>query len=173
MSQNSNHSSQHNYKEITIETLRTPPLQIKPAPIQKRLIAALIDSVAIGLAWLAVIVALRRGIGGGLVFNAEYLAVITFVYYSLQEGLFSFTIGKRLLGLRVVGKDGDPASVIESLVRNFLRFVDWLPFLYLLGAVTIGISAKKQRLGDMAAGTVVTPAPKKDINPPPAPFLFH
>jgi uncharacterized RDD family membrane protein YckC len=173
MSDGAKHWGHDDHKEVTIDTVRTPPLRIQPAPIQRRLIAGLIDSIIIGLAWLAVIAALRRGIEDQLVFNAGYLAVITFAYYSPQEGLFSLTIGKRLLGLRVLGKDGDPASIRESLIRNFLRFVDWLPFLYLLGAVTITISTKKQRLGDIAAGTIVTLAPEKDINPPPAPFLFH
>lgn len=173
MSHSADHWGHDDHKEATIETLRTPPLHIEPAPILKRLIAGLIDSIIIGLAWLVAIAALRRGIEAELVVNAGYLAVLTFAYYFPQEGLFSFTIGKRLLGLRVLGEAGDPASIRESLIRNFLRFVDWLPLLYILGGVTIAISAEKQRLGDMAAGTVVTLAPEKDINPPPAPFLFH
>jgi uncharacterized RDD family membrane protein YckC len=116
---------------------------------------------------------LHRGITDESAVNAGYLAALTFAYYFPQEALFSFTIGKRLLGLRVLGKDGDPASMRESLIRNFLRFVDWLPFLYILGAIAIVMSTGKQRLGDTAAGTIVTLAPEREINPPPAPFLFH
>jgi uncharacterized RDD family membrane protein YckC len=173
MSQGVEHWGHDDHNEATIETLRTPPLRIQPAPIRKRILAAVIDSIIICLAWLVVIGSLRRGIEAELVVNAVYLAVVAFAYYFPQEGLFSFTIGKRLLGLRVLGKRGDPASIRESLIRNFLRFVDWLPLLYVLGAVTIALSTQRQRLGDMAAGTVVTLAPEKDINPPPAPFLFH
>ena len=173
MSNSANHWGHDDHREVSIETLKTPPLRIPPAPIRRRLISGLIDSIIIGLVWLVVIAALHRGIQDQLVFNAQYLAVITFAYYSSQESLFSLTIGKRLLGLRILGRDGDPASIRESLIRNLLRFVDFLPFLYLLGAITIAVSTKKQRLGDMAAGTIVTLAPEKDINPPPAPFLFH
>jgi uncharacterized RDD family membrane protein YckC len=159
-------------KEITVDTLRTPPLQIPPAPISKRLIAGLIDSLIIGLVWLAILEALHRGIDAEFT-NFAYLAAVTFAYYFLQESLFSLTIGKRLLGLRILGKGGDPISIQESLLRNILRFVDWLPFLYILGALSVAISGKRQRLGDLVAGTFVTLTPEKDINPPPAPFLFH
>lgn len=173
MSQTADHRGHNNHNEVTIETLRTPPLHIQPAPIQKRFIACLIDSIIIGLAWLVVITVLRRGIEDESAVNVGYLAAVTFAYYFLQEGLFSFTIGKRLLGLRVLGKGGDPASMRGSLIRNFLRFVDWLPLLYILGAAAIVMSTGKQRLGDTAAGTIVTLAPEREINPPPAPFLFH
>jgi uncharacterized RDD family membrane protein YckC len=107
-----------------------------------------------------------------LLVSAQYLA-LTFLYYVLQESVFASTIGKHLLRLRVVGNGGDPASIQEALIRNLLRLVDWLPLLYLLGALTIAISSKKQRLGDIVAGTVVTLVAERDINPPPAPFLFH
>jgi uncharacterized RDD family membrane protein YckC len=126
----------------------------------------------IGIVWLALLEALHRGINAELA-NAGYLAAVTFTYYFLQEGLFSLTIGKRLLRLRILGREGDPASMQESLLRNLLRFVDWLPFLYILGILSVVISAERRRLGDLVAGTFVTPAPEKDTNPPPAPFLFH
>ena len=163
---------QDGHKEITIDTLQTPPLHIRPAPISKRLVAGLIDSLIIGLVWLGLLAALHRGINVEWA-NAGYLGAITFTYYFLQEGLFSLTIGKRLLRLRIVGREGDPASVKESLLRNLLRFVDWLPFLYILGVLSVVISTERRRLGDLVAGTFVTPAPEKDANPPPAPFLFH
>jgi uncharacterized RDD family membrane protein YckC len=173
MSQHTNHQADDDHKEVTIETLRTPPLRIQAAPVKKRLIAGLMDSVIVVLVWLVAITVLRQGPETQLVVSAWYLGVLSFVYYFLQEGLFSATIGKRLSGLRVVGKSGDPASMRESLIRNLLRFVDWLPAFYVLGAVIIAISTDRRRFGDMVAGTAVTLAPEKDINPPSAPFLFH
>ena len=101
------------------------------------------------------------------------LAVVTLVYYILFEGLVATTIGKHLLKLRVVGRAGDPITFKEALLRNVLRFVDWLPLLYIIGLTFLLTSKQKQRVGDLVAGTVVTPALEKDINPPPAPFLFH
>jgi uncharacterized RDD family membrane protein YckC len=121
---------------------------------------------------LVLVIALGKGIEVRLVY-LPYLALVTFLYYLLQEGLFASTIGKRMLKLRIVGPDGAPSSMKQSTVRNLLRFVDWIPVLYVVGAIVIATSSRKQRLGDIAAGTVVTIAEEKDINPPPAPFLFH
>lgn len=78
-----------------------------------------------------------------------------FAYYIAMERLAGGTIGKRLLGLRVVRVDGRPLGWGGAIVRNLMRPIDGLPLLYLLGIVTIAISGKDQRLGDMLAGTVV------------------
>jgi len=75
--------------------------------------------------------------------------------------------------LRVVGKDGGPCSLDASLKRNLLRFLDWLPLFYIVAAICILASHDRRRLGDRVASTMVTKVPEKDINPPPAPFLFH
>ena len=160
-------------RELTVETLRTPPLRIPPAPIRKRILAALIDSLIVAAAWITLLLWLRVRMLEQLALDAESLAAIIILYYVIQESAFASTAGKRLLRLRVVGLDGDPPSIQKSIIRNLLRPVDWLPLLYILGLLTIVISSKKQRLGDIVAGTVVTLAPEKDINPPPAPFLFH
>jgi len=172
MSQQADHPSHDDHNEVTIETLKTPPLQIRPAPIRKRAIAALIDSALVSVASAMLFLWLHQKFTDLLLVSAQCLT-LTFLYYVLQESIFASTIGKHLLGLRVVGNGGDPSSIQEALIRNLLRFVDWLPLLYLLGALTIAISSKKQRLGDIVAGTVVTLVAERDINPPPAPFLFH
>jgi uncharacterized RDD family membrane protein YckC len=173
MSPHVNHEGNEDHGEVTIETLRTPPLRIPPAPIRKRFTAGLVDSLIVGLLWLVAIIATRQATESQLWLNAGSLAVLNFLYYFLQESLFAATVGKSLSGLRVVGNNGDPASMRESFLRNALRFVDWLPAFYALGAVMIATSADRRRLGDMVAGTTVTLNPEKDINPPPAPFLFH
>jgi uncharacterized RDD family membrane protein YckC len=102
-----------------------------------------------------------------------YIVIVGFVYYFLLEAIFATTVGKSMLKLRVLGTDGDPCSWSASFKRNLLRLVDWLPFLYIVGILGILTSREKQRVGDRVAGTIVTTAPEKDINPPPAPFLFH
>jgi uncharacterized RDD family membrane protein YckC len=48
--------------------------------------------------------------------------------------------------------------VRQAVVRNLLRVVDGLPFLYLVGIITIAASKRDQRVGDMAAGTIVVRA---------------
>lgn len=75
-------------------------------------------------------------------------------YFIYLEGTYSTTVGKRLVGLRVVMEDGTPCTISAAVVRFVLRIIDGL-FGYLVGAVLIATSEKKQRLGDRAANTIV------------------
>ncbi|HEX3628171.1 MAG TPA: RDD family protein [Verrucomicrobiae bacterium] len=70
------------------------------------------------------------------------------------------TIGKKLFRLRVVDVAGMRLQFNQIVVRNLLRFVDELPFLYFVGGVACWVSPKCQRLGDLAANTVVVRTPK-------------
>ena len=65
------------------------------------------------------------------------------------------TPGKKALGISVVHDDLTPVSFGTSMVRNLLRTVDFLPFFYLFGVVTMVSNSRFQRLGDLAAGTLV------------------
>jgi uncharacterized RDD family membrane protein YckC len=90
-------------------------------------------------------------------FIAAYAAV-AFLYYILLEGLAGATVGKRLLKLKVVRENGLPCGIGPAIVRNILRIVDELPFLYIIGMILISRSDKKQRLGDRFAKTIVIKA---------------
>jgi uncharacterized RDD family membrane protein YckC len=70
------------------------------------------------------------------------------------------TIGKRLLRLRVVDAEGLRLQFHQIVTRNLLRFVDSLPFLYFVGGVVSWLSPKCQRLGDLAANTIVIRSPR-------------
>ncbi len=65
------------------------------------------------------------------------------------------TPGKRWTGLRVVRTSGAPVGFLTSVVRNLMRLVDMLSTFYVVGIVAVLVSKNNQRLGDMAAGTVV------------------
>jgi len=65
------------------------------------------------------------------------------------------TPGKRLNGLRVVRTGGRPVTFVPSVIRNVMRIIDFLPTLYGVGILAVMLSARNQRLGDMAAGTLV------------------
>jgi uncharacterized RDD family membrane protein YckC len=81
--------------------------------------------------------------------------VIIVVYFVLLEGLLGVTLGKWVLGLRVVQiGDGRP-GLWKSLVRNALRVVDSLPALNILGMILIQRSEERARFGDRVAGTRV------------------
>jgi uncharacterized RDD family membrane protein YckC len=70
------------------------------------------------------------------------------------------TMGKRLLRLRVVDEQGLRLQFSQVVVRNLLRIVDSFPLLYMAGGVTCLISGKSQRLGDIAASTIVIRNPE-------------
>jgi RDD family len=65
------------------------------------------------------------------------------------------TVGKRLLRLRVLDADGLRLQFHQVLMRNMVRFVDMLPGFYLVGGLACLLSRKAQRLGDLAASTIV------------------
>lgn len=65
------------------------------------------------------------------------------------------TVGKKLMGLRVMDEQGLKLRPSQVVLRNIMRFVDVLPAFYALGALVSLFSARAQRLGDIAAGTVV------------------
>src|SRR4030042_6527202 len=80
---------------------------------------------------------------------------LSWAYFVVFEGLTARTPGKFLLGLKVVNLDGGRYDWKAVLLRNVLRIVDSLPILYIVGLVTVAVSQRNQRLGDLAAGTLV------------------
>lgn len=75
-------------------------------------------------------------------------------YYILCESATGATLGKRMVGIRVVGEDGEHITFGAAVVRNLLRFVDAL-FFYFVGFIFAILSKRGQRLGDRAAHTIV------------------
>jgi len=65
------------------------------------------------------------------------------------------TLGKRLLGLRVVDASGLRLNPSQVVVRNLLRALDALPVFYAVGGAACFLSRRSQRIGDLLAGTVV------------------
>lgn len=88
------------------------------------------------------------------------------VYFEVRHN--GQTPGKRRAGIRVIRENGAPVDFRSSCVRNLLGVADFLPFGYLLGAMLVILSSRAQRLGDMAAGTLVvrerSPLAPADIN---------
>ncbi|MGD0252858.1 MAG: RDD family protein [Verrucomicrobiota bacterium] len=94
------------------------------------------------------------------------LSVIGYFVISIGYGIFfewtwrGQTIGKKLLRLRVVDVEGMRLQFNQIVVRNLLRFVDALPAFYFVGGVACWLNSKCQRLGDLAANTVVIRSPR-------------
>jgi uncharacterized RDD family membrane protein YckC len=76
-------------------------------------------------------------------------------YFIFLEGWLGATLGKWILGLRVIGLDGRRAGLWKGIVRNALRLIDGLPAFSLLGVILIQRSEERMRFGDRIAGTRV------------------
>lgn len=93
--------------------------------------------LAIGIGWLVVLL----------------LTIGYFVAFEVfNEGK---TPGKAMFSIQVLGLDGEPVGFGPSIVRNLLRLVDLFPAFPILGAISILVSDRNQRLGDLAARTIV------------------
>jgi uncharacterized RDD family membrane protein YckC len=94
---------------------------------------------------------------GSIVFDplCLYFLIVIIAYFILLEGFAGSTVGKWLVGVRVVGADGRRVSMTQSVVRNALRVVDSLPTLNVVGIVLILVSPEKARFGDRVAKTRV------------------
>ncbi len=101
------------------------------------------NTVKARAAWLA-------GIVGMLLF------VLTHGYFVWWEWQRSGqSPGKRALGIRVIKEGGYALSFTDALLRNLLRLADFLPFLNAAGLASVFLTPRGQRLGDLAAGTLV------------------
>lgn len=97
-------------------------------------------------------------------FYIAFNFAIVFLYGILLEWFWrGQTIGKRLMSLRVVDEQGLNLKLEQVIIRNLLRLVDRLPLMYMVGGVCMLLNGRNQRLGDIAAGTVVAYMPKIDI----------
>lgn len=141
---------------LRVETPEGIDLILRPAGVLPRALAFAID-LGIRAALLLVLfllISLLGTLGQGL--GAILLFLVTWWYMVLFEVLNQGrSPGKKILGLQVIHEDGTPIGWAASLTRNLLRFVDMLPFAYCLGILSCLNSTRFQRLGDIAAGTLV------------------
>jgi uncharacterized RDD family membrane protein YckC len=80
---------------------------------------------------------------------------IIFAYLILMEAYVGWTVGKRIMGMRLVDGNSDKIGFSKSVIRNLLRLVDGLPAFNLLGTILIVSSPTGQRFGDRVTGTYV------------------
>lgn len=165
---------------IEIATPEGVDLEVELAGLGSRFVAALLDGVLKGLV-IGALAILLYAIGSGVA-TAVFL-VLAFAVWFGYDVLFEVlaagrTPGKRACGLRVVRTGGQPVGFRTSAIRNLLRIVDGPLTGYVAGMVAILVSKQNQRLGDMAAGTLVVrePSPPRrsrraraDVVPPPPP----
>jgi uncharacterized RDD family membrane protein YckC len=129
------------------------------AGIASRAIAGVID-LAVAFVLIVLVSVAFDGDGVAAAVRAILIFLILFFLPILFDVLDSGRgVGKRVVGLRVVTLRGGPIRARTSAIRNLLRIVDFLPTFYLVGGSMVLFSQTGQRLGDLAAGTVVTFTP--------------
>ena len=108
-----------------------------------------------GAVAVSLLLSLGAASGMGPALVAYFL--LSWGYGAFCEGVFNGqTPGKRALGLRVVSERGVPITGAQAVLRNLVGTVDGLvPFFFMLGLSSMLLSGKFQRLGDLAAGTMV------------------
>ena len=118
------------------------------------------------LATILCLVIASRWPGLGSVARWVIAAVVYLLYFLIQEGLWGKTLGKKAFGLVIHRLDGHRAGWRTAVIRTTTRVVEANPLLLgeLPGALAVVFSKRKQRLGDMWAGTVVALA--KDVDKP-------
>ena len=143
-----------------------------------RALAALFDALLQGLVLTGVGLIVMNGVGGSMSSAIFLLVAAAFIpgyhiYFETRSA--GQTPGKRRMKLRVLRTDGGPVTLVASLVRNLLRLVDFLPGSYFVGAAAIFMTSLNQRLGDLAAGTIVVleprSSPRPDLLAMPPPLL--
>ena len=150
--------STYNYSEKPVDNSK-----IQLASLGSRIGAYLIDFLIIFVLFVIILIIIDSQAPYlsddtyALLGSLAYILVL-FGYFVLLEGPLGKgrTAGKRVFKLRVVKKeDQGTIDYGKSFVRNILRLIDGLPFLYIIGMILISDSDLNQRLGDRAAGTIV------------------
>jgi uncharacterized RDD family membrane protein YckC len=125
----------------------------------RRFVAYLLDTVLLGLAMLLLtLVLIMLSLGSPSGFGPIFLGyfILTWGYGAFCEGIFNGqTVGKALMGIRVVSEQGVPISGAQAILRNLVGAVDGYAFFFQIGLASMILSRRFQRLGDMAAGTMV------------------
>ena len=154
-------------EKLSIDTPEQVALEFHLATIGSRFLALAIDTLiqAVGAAGLLAVAVLFRFVVGPVWPGAPNwaFAVVLLGWLTLYYGYFAIletiwngqTPGKRVMGLRVIHASGRPLSAQEAILRNVVRIVDQMPGIYAIGMIAVLLSERSQRLGDLAAGSVV------------------
>jgi uncharacterized RDD family membrane protein YckC len=155
--------------EVRIETPEQIDVSLEVAGLGSRFVAQIVDwgikfGVIIFLGLLAAVLLLLLGVTfEDKTMRSLLLAGFIIIFYVMFLGFDMFfevrfngqTPGKMVAGIRVIREGGGPVDVSAACVRNVLGLADMLPIFYLLGGLIVLLNKRGQRLGDMAAGTIV------------------
>lgn len=155
---------------VSVITPEYVQIQFETAGVGSRVIAKLIDYVLITLIFtlllilsIPVVIDMSEMVGEemGFILAALYLVVfaaLPLAYLVLTEYFMGRTVGKWLLGLRLITDTGQSPGFWSIFLRNILILADQF---FLIGLIFMWLHGKEQRIGDLAAGTLVIYERKK------------
>jgi uncharacterized RDD family membrane protein YckC len=158
--------------QLTIDTPEQVSIRFPVAGLGSRFLALFADTVVQAIAYtvLILIVVLvvssaPKAAGGELSRTGEkwLVAGLVLFHFLLYWGYFTLfetfwngqTPGKKLFKIRVIQQSGRQITFFEAMTRNLIRVVDMIPSFYLVGVIAMLCNRQHQRLGDLAAGTLV------------------
>jgi uncharacterized RDD family membrane protein YckC len=153
--------------QLNIDTPELVEIELPLAGIGSRFIALLVDYVIWFAAFLLIgtlAAILLPGIGAFSKISEQWaVAILIFIIFLFNWGYFTLfeafwngrTPGKRVARIRVIQRSGRAIGLFESMARNLVRYVDQIPFFYAVGVIAMFVTKQHQRLGDLAAGTLV------------------
>ncbi len=153
--------------QLNIDTPELVTIEMPLAGIGSRFIAVLIDTLlwGVGLFVLAILfIIIAPSIQAFNKISYQWaVAIAVFLLFLFNWGYFTLfeafwngrTPGKKIARIRVIQQSGRPIGLFESMARNFIRYVDQVPSFYAVGVIAMFLTKQHQRLGDLAAGTLV------------------
>ena len=139
-----------------------PPVALEVHVTGRRILATIVDAIIFSIFyWLLTMLLGSTSVEGGTIAfslgalgSLIYFAGI-FAYYLFMEGYLGQTVGKMLLGIKVVREDnGGVPGLGAAALRTVLRIIDGILF-YAVAFVSVLATQKNRRLGDMVANTLV------------------
>jgi uncharacterized RDD family membrane protein YckC len=153
--------------QLSIDTPELVSIEMPLAGIGSRFIAMLVDTLIWGAGLFVIgmfVWILQPALQAFSKLSYQWVvAIVTFLVFLFNWGYFTLfeafwngrTPGKRVARIRVIQRTGRPIGLFESMARNFVRYIDQIPFFYAVGIITMFVTKQHQRLGDLAAGTLV------------------
>jgi uncharacterized RDD family membrane protein YckC len=154
--------------QLSIDTPELVAIEMPLAGIGSRFIALLVDYLIWGAGFLVLLIFLAIVLSSFKLYSAisERWVVVLIIagafllnlgYFTLFEAFWNGrTPGKRVARIRVIQRSGRAIGLFESMARNLVRYIDMQPFsIYAVGVIAMFATKQHQRLGDLAAGTLV------------------
>lgn len=146
---------------FSLDTTQNIAIEYPLAGVGDRILAALIDGLIVGAYYFIVIFIFSSmsGFGlrgsGSIVFIIILMLPLMFYNLAFEIWMNGQTLGKKALNIRVMSMKGGSPSISQYFIRWLLRLIDIYIGSGLVAFISVVASEKSQRLGDLAAGTIV------------------